>query len=82
MTYIVLETQTDMDGVTGTIVNSYKDQNEAESRYHAILSAAAISTVPKHCAFLLTDSARVLKSDVYIHDVITVEEGEVIGDET
>lgn len=79
MKYIVLETQTNSDGTLGTLINDYDDQNKAESKYHAILSAAAISTLPKHSAFLLTDAGRLLKSDVYIHNVITIEEGDSNG---
>ena len=52
--YIVMETQTDINGIVGTIVNTYPTQAEAESKYYNILSAAAISDVFLHGAFLLT----------------------------
>lgn len=72
MRYIVLETQTNTDGTVSTLINTYTDKLQAESQFHAVLSAAAISQLPKHCAFLLDDSARLLKSEAYIHEVILV----------
>lgn len=65
MKYIVLETQTNTDGTVGTLITTYDDKFQAESKYHAVLSAAAVSDLPKHCAFLLDDSARTLKSEAY-----------------
>lgn len=67
MVYIVIEVQS--DGVTAaTIVNSYTDRNEAESRYHQILTAAAISTVKLHSAFLITDRGLTIKAETYEHE--------------
>lgn len=69
MRYIVLETQTYNNGTVGTLINSYTDKLQAESKFHLVLSAAAVSQLPKHCAFLLDDSARLLKSEAYIHEI-------------
>lgn len=65
--YIVLEIQV-WDSV-GTIINSYNDRNEAESRYHQILAAAAISEVPKHSAVLMDEMGETIKRDFYTHGV-------------
>jgi len=65
--YIVLEIQTSTS--VATIVNSYSDRNTAESRYHQILSAAAISNVPKHSAVLMNDIGETIKTEAYIHEV-------------
>lgn len=65
--YIVLEIQV-WDSV-GTIINSYNDRNEAESRYHQILAAAAISEVPKHSAVLMDEMGETIKNETYIHEV-------------
>ena len=46
--FIVMEIQTSEQ--VATIVNAYDDRNQAENKYHAILSAAAVSAVPKHGA--------------------------------
>lgn len=65
--YIVLEIQTST--TVATLVNSYEDRNQAESMYHQILSAAAISNVPKHSAVLMDDVGETIKMDSYIHEV-------------
>ena len=63
--YVVLEIQA---GATVTaIVNSYEDRNTAESRYHQILASAAVSSVPKHGAVMLTDMGVRLKGECYEH---------------
>lgn len=64
--YIVIEIQTG-DSVA-TIVNSYADRNAAENKYHTVLAAAAVSTVPKHGAVMLTDEGVRLKGECYIHE--------------
>ena len=65
MKYIVMEIQTS-DSVA-TIVNPYDERAEAESKYHQILTAAAVSTVPKHGAIMLTDEGERLKGECYYH---------------
>lgn len=64
--YIVLEIQTSTS--VATIVDSYSDRNQAESKYHQILSAAALSSVPKHSAVLMDDVGETIKMDSYIHE--------------
>lgn len=64
--YIVLEIQT--SATVATLVNSYEDRNQAESKYHQILSAAALSSVPKHSAVLMDDVGETIKMDSYIHE--------------
>lgn len=55
MVYYVLEIQS--DGNTGSVIPfAYgNDKAEAESKFHAILSVAAKSSVPYHSAFLMSD---------------------------
>lgn len=65
--YIVVETQTNTNGTVGTLINSFEEQNAAESKYHQILASAAISTLPFHCAFMLTDEGLMVKSECYKH---------------
>lgn len=82
MMYIVLETQTYTNGTVGTLIETFSDKNAAESKYHTVLAAAAISQLPKHCAFMLDDSARLIKSEVYFHEVLPEpEEPEVVEGE-
>lgn len=63
--YIVLEIQA--SDTIATTINSYEDRNTAESRYHQILAAAAMSTIPHHSAVLMNDVGDTIKSDSYTH---------------
>lgn len=69
MAYIVLELQTYADGTTGNIIWSYDSILQAESRYHAVLSAAAISQVPIHAAVILDERGEKLANASYDHPV-------------
>lgn len=64
--FIVIEIQTSTQ--VATIVTSHSNRNEAEQKYHQILSAAAVSAVPKHAAVMLTEEGTRLKSECYIHE--------------
>ena len=75
--YIILETQTNSDGTVGTLINSYEDRNAAESKYHQVLMSAAISELPLHAAFMLTDGGYTIKSEVYKHEQEVSEESVV-----
>ena len=63
--YIILETQTYENGTVGTLIDSFENRNAAESKYHTVLAAAAISNLPLHCAFMLTDEGYTIKSECY-----------------
>lgn len=62
--FIVLEIQN-----TATLVNSYSTRNEAENKYHTILAYAAISSVGKHSAVMLTNDGEFIKSECFEHEV-------------
>lgn len=65
--YYVIEVQT---GNTGAVVPFVFDNKEdAEAKYHALLSVAAKSDVPKHGAILFNDDLFVSKQEVYCHTV-------------
>ena len=65
MKFIVVEIQTAQDGTVATLINSYDSRREAESRYHTILAAAAISTLPIHAAMLMTEHGKPIKYEAY-----------------
>ena len=71
--YIVLEIQKTGDQIA-TLVTSYQNRNEAESKFYTVLAAAALSTVEKHAASLLTDNGICIRSEAYEHPVETIEE--------
>ena len=67
--FIVLEVQTNTDGTIGTLITTHEDRNEAESKYHAVLSAGAISKLPLHTAYILTADGQLINSECYRHEV-------------
>lgn len=73
MTYIVIEIQTSTDGTVGNFVFTFDDRNAAESKYHAILAAAAVSAVYMHSAVLMTSTGVQVAHQSYTH---ADEEGE------
>ena len=66
MIYIVMEVQGNSENAA-TLISNYSNRNEADSKFHQILSAAAVSNVPIHSAVLLTDTGKMLKSEYYEH---------------
>lgn len=67
MKYLVIELQTNADGAVGNLVTAHDTAQEAESKYHAVLSAAAISTLPQHAAVLLGNDGTTFASQCYEH---------------
>lgn len=65
--FIVIELQTNDDGQVANIVTSYESRNEAESKYHSILAAAAQSDVRTHSAVVLDERGNLEKSEYYLH---------------
>lgn len=68
--YIVIEIQTNTDDTVGTLVNTYTDVNVAEQKYHTILAAAAVSSLPAHAAVILTENGQLYKHQCYSHEVV------------
>ncbi len=71
--YIVIELQTINDSQVASVVTTYTDRNVAESKYHDILRAAAVSALPCHAAVLLDEKGRMIKSEYYTHGVVNNE---------
>lgn len=65
--FIVLELQATEENVAH-FFTTYADQAQAESSYHLVLSAAAVSNVPSHSALLMTADGQVLRSETYKHE--------------
>lgn len=65
--FIVMEIQTLDNGQIGTLVNTYEDGLQAESKYHTILASAAISALPKHSAIILDEEGQSYASQCYKH---------------
>lgn len=69
--YIIMEIQKDTNGNVSYIVNKNTTRNGAESVYHQILAAAAISNVYQHSAVLLTDTGVEVMHQSYTHEIET-----------
>lgn len=63
--YIVIELQTNNDGTVGNIVTSFEDRYAAESKFHSIMAAAAISELPVHSTVILDEKGMIHKQDGY-----------------
>lgn len=66
--YIVMEIQKNGEQVA-TLVDSYTSYNQAKSKYHTVLAAAAISSVEQHSAALLDDTGVCIVNESYAHPV-------------
>lgn len=66
--YIVIELQKTAEGTLGNFVWAFQSKSEAESKYHSVLAAAAISSIPVHAATLLSEQGYVIASQCYLHD--------------
>ena len=66
MKYLVIELQGTGESVSN-IVTTHDTINEAESKYHQILGAAAVSSIPVHAAVILTDEGHSMKHECYKH---------------
>lgn len=72
--YYILEIQKYLNGEFGHIVHFAYDENatkarlKAESKYHEVLAAAAVSELPQHSATLITCDGRVIMNQCYVHE--------------
>lgn len=77
--YIIFEIQTNTDGTVGTLVNTADTRNRAESIYHQVLAAAALSSLPRHACVLMTNDGFQLMSQCYHHEVSAGQTEESAG---
>jgi len=67
MKFLVIELQESADGQVSNIVTSHDTFNEAESKYYAVLSAAAVSSVPVHSAIMANSHGGYIDSKSFNH---------------
>ena len=65
--FIVIELQKNENGTVANIVTEHSTQAEAESKYHAVLSAAAVSEIPVHSAVIVSEEGFPLMHQCYKH---------------
>ena len=68
--YYIIEIQKYQDGTFGHLVHYADTRNRAESKYHEVLAAAAISELPQHSAALISDQGFPILNQCYTHEVI------------
>ena len=67
MAFVVIELQKHEDGKVANIVTQKDTQPEAESLYHSVLAAAAVSKLPVHSAVILSEEGFPLMHQCYKH---------------
>ncbi len=66
--FIVLEIQTFDDGSIAMLPAITKaSREEAESAYHSILAAAAVSALPMHAAIIMANDGHEIEHKAYTH---------------
>lgn len=63
--WTVLEIQKHNDGTFATLANAYESYAQSESAYYMVLSAAAVSTLPYHAAYIIDDEQGVIYMKIY-----------------
>lgn len=66
--FVVIELQKNKDGSVANIVTEHSTQAEAESKYHAVLAAAAVSKIPVHSAVIVSEEGFPLMHQCYKHE--------------
>ena len=69
--YIVMEIQTNANNEVATLINQYDNINNAESKFHQILTSASVSNVPIHTALIMDEKGVTYRAESYDHGVNT-----------
>lgn len=67
--FIVVEIQKGLDGTIGNLVYSFYDIKAAESKYHQILAAAAVSELPVHSCIMFSEEGFPLRHECYKNEI-------------
>ena len=65
--YIVIELQTNANGTVANIVTAYASQEQAFSKFHTILAAAAVSALPVHAAVIIDNKGLEIAAQYFEH---------------
>ena len=80
--YYIIEIQKNVNGEYAHIVHWAYDENEtkarlkAESTYHSVLAAAAVSNLPQHSASLIKSDGMCIMNQCYTHAIEPTPESE------
>ena len=67
--YIVIEIQTNPNGTVGNIVNAFATKDASFQKFHTILAAAAVSSLPVHAAVILDNKGLQIAAQAFEHEV-------------
>ena len=65
--YLVIELQKTAPDTVENIVTAHSSINEAYQKYHTVLAAAAVSSVPAHSAVMINDKGGLICAESYDH---------------
>ena len=65
--YLVIELQKNSEGTLSNLVTTHETLQEADSKFHQVLSYAAVSTIPLHSATILTERGKMIRNEYYEH---------------
>ena len=67
--FYVIEIQKQPNDTFAHLVTTFENESEAKSKFHQILSYAAVSSLPVHTAIVITDEGTLLMRECYKHEV-------------
>lgn len=67
--YLVTEIQTWDSGAVQTPTWAYDNEDSALAKYHSVLAAAAISSLPEHACILYTEEGFPMRNECFKHEV-------------
>lgn len=67
--YFCVEIQTYQGGTGATVVTEHSAKNEALSKYHTVLSYAAVSDLPCHSCVVLDEEGRAIAREAFTRNV-------------
>ena len=70
---IIIEIQHNADGTTSCITTTHTTRPEAEQKYHAVLSFAAVSNVYVHSVVMLDAYGTRIKGETYYHAEVNAD---------
>ena len=71
--YILQEIQTTGSQTVLVPAQTFADRNQAESAYHSVLAAAAVSSVEVHAVVLLDEHGNTVRREFYEHKQTAAE---------
>lgn len=71
--FTVIELQT-TNSITSVLTEVFQNREQAEQKFHTVLSYAAVSQVDIHSVSILTPEGFVIKNEVYFHNQTPIEE--------